>query len=538
MDTAEVYAPMRERLWLVILFVGALLFGLAAAVGFVWRWQHVTLYREKHEAEHKYRAIVEASADGILMADVETKMLKYPNPALCRMLGYTEQELRAMAMADIHPKDALQHVLAEFEKQVREDKRVAQDIPCLRKDGAIVYVDINAANATIDGRKSLVGAFRDITEQKQREEKRQKLLVRQQGINVLQQSLLEPAPLEEQLRKVTDGIVRLFDADFCRIWLIRPGDLCQGGCIHAEAEDGPHVCRDRDRCLHLLASSGRYTHIDGQAHRRVPFGCYKIGRIASGEDHKFLTNDAPNDPRVHNHQWASELGLVSLPDTRSAFPAETPWACWRLFAKHPIDESEDAMLDGLSSTIALVVEQAARTRRRLKQFNQATGGDQPGPRRVQLPRVGRQPRQERVPGQHEPRNPHPHDGHPRLCRPHAGRERRTTSTREHVAVIKRNGEHLLELINDILDLSKIEAGKLQIEPTRCSPVQLVAEVVSLMRVQAAAKQLEAGDGTRRPPARDRAHRSPAPPPGAGQPGGQRDQVHRPRRSPHRRPTHR
>ena len=78
MDTAEVYAPMRERLWLVVLFVGALLFGLAAAVGFVWRWQHVALYREKHEAEHKYRAIVEASADGILMADVETKMLKYP----------------------------------------------------------------------------------------------------------------------------------------------------------------------------------------------------------------------------------------------------------------------------------------------------------------------------------------------------------------------------------------------------------------------------------------------------------------------------
>ena len=63
-------------------------------------------------------------------------------------------------------------------------------------------------------------------------------------------------------------------------------------------------------------------------------------------------------------------------------------------------------------------------------------------------------------------------------------------TREHVAVIKRNGEHLLQVISDILDLSKIEAGKLQIEPTRCSPVQVVAEVVSLMRPQAAAKQLK------------------------------------------------
>ena len=63
------------------------------------------------------------------------------------------------------------------------------------------------------------------------------------------------------------------------------------------------------------------------------------------------------------------------------------------------------------------------------------------------------------------------------------------ATRENIAVIKRNGEHLLGLINDILDLSKVEAGKLQIEPTRCSPAQLVAEVVSLMRVQAEVKQL-------------------------------------------------
>ena len=63
------------------------------------------------------------------------------------------------------------------------------------------------------------------------------------------------------------------------------------------------------------------------------------------------------------------------------------------------------------------------------------------------------------------------------------------ATQEYVAMIKRNGEHLLGLISDILDLSKIEAGKLQNEPTRCSPVLVVDEVVSLMRAQATAKNL-------------------------------------------------
>ena len=53
-----------------------------------------------------------------------------------------------------------------------------------------------------------------------------------------------------------------------------------------------------------------------------------------------------------------------------------------------------------------------------------------------------------------------------------------------VNVIRRNGSHLLAVVNDILDLSKIEAGEMKVEQIQCSPCHVLAEVTSIIRVRA------------------------------------------------------
>ncbi|MGA2062944.1 MAG: response regulator, partial [Thermoguttaceae bacterium] len=61
--------------------------------------------------------------------------------------------------------------------------------------------------------------------------------------------------------------------------------------------------------------------------------------------------------------------------------------------------------------------------------------------------------------------------------------------KEELATIQRNGEHLLAIINDILDISKIEARRMSVECIPCSPLQMIADVNSLMHVRASAKGL-------------------------------------------------
>jgi signal transduction histidine kinase/DNA-binding response OmpR family regulator len=61
---------------------------------------------------------------------------------------------------------------------------------------------------------------------------------------------------------------------------------------------------------------------------------------------------------------------------------------------------------------------------------------------------------------------------------------------DNLQTIRRNARHLLELINDILDLSKIEAGKMKVERIDCELPQLIGDVVSLMRPRAMEKGLD------------------------------------------------
>jgi signal transduction histidine kinase/CheY-like chemotaxis protein len=69
-------------------------------------------------------------------------------------------------------------------------------------------------------------------------------------------------------------------------------------------------------------------------------------------------------------------------------------------------------------------------------------------------------------------------------------DRLPSDVSELLHIVGRNGSHLLEIINGVLDLSKIEAGRLQPEPAPTDLARLVVEVASAIRVRSDERGVE------------------------------------------------
>ena len=171
MDAAEVYAPMRKWLWLTVLFIGVLLFGLAAAVGFFWRWRHAALYRQMYETEHKYRTMVENIGAGISLVDPDFNIVTI-NSAQARILGRDAAELIGKkCYREFENRDAVcEHCPGVKAMANREPAEL--EMEAIRKDGFRFPVRLRAfpmfgSDGTSMG---FIEWVEDITERKRAEE--------------------------------------------------------------------------------------------------------------------------------------------------------------------------------------------------------------------------------------------------------------------------------------------------------------------------------------------------------------------------------
>ena len=175
-DAEEVEAPLRERFWQIVAFIGALLLGAGAGVGLVWRRHLLRFYQERHQAQEevlaselRYRRLFESARDGILILDAETGMVVDVNPFLVELLGYTRAAFLGKKVWELgFLKDILANE-ANFVQLQQQGYVRYDDLALEGSDGRRHEVEFVSNVYLVDHQKVIQCNIRDITERKQAE---------------------------------------------------------------------------------------------------------------------------------------------------------------------------------------------------------------------------------------------------------------------------------------------------------------------------------------------------------------------------------
>jgi PAS domain S-box-containing protein len=110
--------------------------------------------------------VFESANDGIFISDSEGCILEI-NGMACRTLGYSREEFLGMNLKDVNcPRDAAR---VRDRSHTLDQTGQVFEVLHVRKDGALLPVEINARRFVFQGEPAILGVARDITDRKRHE---------------------------------------------------------------------------------------------------------------------------------------------------------------------------------------------------------------------------------------------------------------------------------------------------------------------------------------------------------------------------------
>ncbi len=299
------------------------------------------------ESEQKYRRLFDTVPDGILLYDTRSLEIIDANAAALHMHGYKRDELMGLPIGSLEPEQSTSPATTDAGRSPLRPHQSSH----VRRDGTLFPVEISAENYQLGPRNVTCQVLRDVTAQVEGERRLERL-------NVLKEDLLRAAPLEEKLRRVTDELVQQFGADVARIWIVRPGDLCDGGCKYRSRGEEIEQCPRRGECLYMAANSDLSKDSENPENLdpwAVPFGCDFLAGSTLSEESPFLIDQASDAPQTPDHQWARARGLKSFAGYRLFSPSGEVIGVLAIFSQRPITPEDDVFFAGLAATASQIV---------------------------------------------------------------------------------------------------------------------------------------------------------------------------------------
>ena len=423
-------------------------------------------------SEERFRALIENSADAIALTGTDSTIL-FASPAYTRILGYANEELVGRSGLElVHPDDI--GIGAETLGQLSQspDASVSIQLRERHKDGSWRWLEGTVKNLLANPSvQAIVSNFRDITARKQAEEQIQRQLKHLSALHVIDNAISSSFDLHATLDVILQQVLSQLGVDASAILLFNE----QTQILEYAASRGFRS----DALHHTQLKMGQGLAGDAVLERktiRISDLMETGGRLASSlhlENESFV--DYYGTPLIVKGEVKGVLETYH----RSHLKAEAEWLEFleTLAGQAAIAIDNAQLFENLQRSNLRLEQRVVERTAELHQSN------------AELEHANKVKDEFLATMSHELRTPLTSI----LGLSESLLEQRRGSLNDNqqksLEIIGFSGRHLLELINDILDLSKIEAGKFDYFPQQVSVDDICNSSLAFIKSQASKKSI-------------------------------------------------
>jgi len=423
-------------------------------------------------SQARYRAIFYGASEGIAVINAATRQVGYANPVICQMFGCSEKEFLQLTIADLHPAKQEPEFWARIEPQGENEEEAVQ-ARCCRADGTEFYAKINTTQIFIENAPYILAFFSDISEQVQANELlkiRLKLgdYSASHTLRELLQTILDEAEGITQsnigfLHFVTDNLISL------QAWSTQTrSEYCSldSYAEHYELEKAG-IWAD---CVHEKRTLVFNNYPEAPGRRGLPEGHAPLNRLITV-------------PVIRSGEVKAILGVGNKSSEYDRYDIKAlehlAGSAWDSIARKRAEDELHLALASLEQRVAERTAELQESETRLRQSR-----DELSTANAALEKAAHLKDEFLASTSHELRTPL--TGILGLSEALHTQTYGALNDKQLKAIqnIESSGQHLLEMINDILDLSKIEAGKLDLQNEFCSLSEICQESLQITRTMA------------------------------------------------------
>jgi len=450
------------------------------------------------ESENQYRSLFEGAPDALFIADPETGIITAANEAASLMTGRSRSELIGMHQTELHPPKMREYAAKTFLLQLEDARKnrlgSAVEHEVIHLDGSIIPVEIITQMVTVGGRPALQGVFRDITARK-----------------IAQKKLQAEAEINEMISELASDVLMAESIEAISVIILKGAQKITGSRFgyvgYIDSATGYLICPTMthdiwDKC----GVSGK--SIVFERHAGL-FGWVLKNRKP------LLTNDPAKDERstrvpeghIPIEKFISVpamhgdilIGQLSLANAERDYTDEDLVTLERISLIFSLGIRRRQAEESLEQRVADRTTDLQKKSRELQESQYALMNivedlnlktSELNDANKKLQELDRLKSMFIASMSHELRTPlNSIIGFSSiLLNEWVGRL--TDEQRENLAIILRSGKHLLSLINDVIDVSKIEAGIFESKAEDFDLYDLISEAVSSLSREARDKGLE------------------------------------------------